>query len=52
MVLIVLGVLLLVFVALTKGLIESGIPEEKADKMEANSKQRIESLMQSCGLAE
>lgn len=38
-------------VALTKGLIESGIPEEKADKMEANSKQRIESLMESCGLA-
>ena len=38
-------------VALTKGLIESGIPEEKANKMEANSKQRIESLMESCGLA-
>ena len=38
-------------VALTKRLIESGIPEEKVDKMEANSKQRIESLIESCGLA-
>ena len=37
-------------VALTKGLIESGIPEAKVNEMEANSKQRIEGLMKSCGL--
>lgn len=37
-------------VALTRGLIESGIPEAKADEMQANSKQRIEGLMESCGL--
>jgi hypothetical protein len=37
-------------VALTKGLIESGIPEVKVNEMEANSKQRIEGLMDSCGL--
>ncbi len=37
-------------VALTRGLIESGIPESKADEMQANSKQRIEGLMESCGL--
>lgn len=37
-------------VALTKGLIESGIPEKKVNEMEANSKQRIENLMESCGI--
>jgi len=37
-------------VALTKGLIDSGIPEPKVNEMEANSKQRIEGLMESCGL--
>lgn len=37
-------------VALTKGLIDSGIPEAKVNEMEANTKQRIEGLMESCGL--
>ena len=37
-------------VALTKGLIDSGIPEANVNEMEANSKQRIEGLMESCGL--
>ncbi len=37
-------------VALTKGLIDSGIPEAKVNEMEANSKQRIEGLMESCGI--
>lgn len=37
-------------IALTKGLIESGIPETKAEEMQANSNQRIEGLMETCGL--
>jgi len=37
-------------VALTKGLIASGIPQEEVDAMQADSKTRINDLMRSCGL--
>jgi hypothetical protein len=37
-------------VALTKGLIESGLPQAEVDAMEADSKKRIEDMTNSCGL--
>jgi len=37
-------------VALTKGLIDSGIPQTEVDAMEAGSKTRINDLMSACGL--
>jgi len=37
-------------VALTKGLIDSGIPQNEVDAMEAGSKTRINDLMKACGL--
>lgn len=37
-------------VALTKGLIDSGIPEPEVNAMEASSNKRINDLMGSCGL--
>ena len=37
-------------VALTKGLMDSGIPEPEVDDMEANSKKRIDKLMKACGV--
>ena len=37
-------------VAITKGLINSGVPQEKVQSMEKESRQRIETLMQACGL--
>lgn len=37
-------------VALTKGLIDSGIPQAEVDAMEAGSKARIDALMSACGL--
>jgi hypothetical protein len=37
-------------VALTKGLIASGIPQADVDSMQADSKTRINGLMKSCGL--
>jgi hypothetical protein len=37
-------------VAVTKGLINSGVPQEKAEAMEKEAEQRFEALMQACGL--
>jgi hypothetical protein len=37
-------------VAVTKGLMSSGVPEEKAAAMEKESEQRFDTLMQACGL--
>jgi len=37
-------------VAVTKGLIASGVSEEKTKEIEAESEQRFKSLMQACGL--
>ncbi len=37
-------------VALTKGLMQSGIPETEVDAMEAESKKRIDDLMNACNL--
>jgi hypothetical protein len=37
-------------VALTKGLIDSGIPQTEVDDMHAGSKTRIDDLMKACGL--
>jgi hypothetical protein len=37
-------------VALTKGLIGSGIPKDKVETMQTNSKARISELLKSCGL--
>ncbi|HEY7670048.1 MAG TPA: hypothetical protein VH852_05355 [Hyphomicrobium sp.] len=37
-------------VALTKGLIDSGIPQSEVDAMETGSKKRIDDLMKACGL--
>ena len=37
-------------VAVTKGLIASGVSEEKTKELEKESEQRFKSLMQSCGL--
>ena len=37
-------------VALTKGLISSGVPQEKVDEMRAYAKQRSRDLVESCGL--
>jgi hypothetical protein len=37
-------------VALTKGLMQSGIPETEVDAMEAESKKRINDLMKACDL--
>jgi hypothetical protein len=37
-------------VALTKGLMNSGIPQAEVDAMEAGSKTRINDLMTACGL--
>jgi hypothetical protein len=37
-------------VALTKGLIDSGIPQTQVDDMQAGSKTRINDLMKACGL--
>lgn len=37
-------------VALTKGLIDSGIPQAEVDAMQAGSKARINDVMKSCGL--
>lgn len=36
-------------VAITKGLMESGVPSEKVDAVEKESEQRFEALMQACG---
>lgn len=36
-------------VAITKGLMESGVAPEKADAVEKESEQRFEGLMQACG---
>ena len=37
-------------VALTKGLIASGVPQDKVDEMRAYAKRRMRTLMESCGL--
>ena len=37
-------------VALTKGLIEGGIAQDKVDAMEKGSKERIDGLLKTCGL--
>ena len=37
-------------VALTKGLMDSGIPQAEVDAMEAGSETRIDDLMKACGL--
>jgi hypothetical protein len=37
-------------VALTKGLMHSGIPQAEVDAMQADSKTRIDNLMSACGL--
>jgi hypothetical protein len=37
-------------VALTKGLMDSGIPQAEVDAMEAGSKTRIDDLTKACGL--
>lgn len=37
-------------VAVTKGLMASGVPPEKVDAVEKESEQRFEALMQACGL--
>lgn len=37
-------------VALTKGLMDSGIPQAEVEAMEAGSKKRIDDLMAACGL--
>jgi hypothetical protein len=37
-------------VALTKGLMDSGIPQNEVEAMEAGSKKRINDLMAACGL--
>ena len=37
-------------VALTKGLMDSGLPKAVVDDMEANSKKRIDDLMTACGV--
>ena len=37
-------------VAVTKGLMSSGVPQEKATAMEKEAEQRFDSLMQACGL--
>lgn len=39
-------------VGLTKGLIDSGIPEAEVDAMEANSKTRIDTMLKACGVEE
>jgi hypothetical protein len=36
-------------VAITKGLMESGVPHEKVEAIEKESKQSFETLMQTCG---
>ena len=38
------------FVALTKGLMFSGVPEEKVDELRAYGKQRMRTLARSCGI--
>jgi hypothetical protein len=37
-------------VALTKGLLDSGLPESEVKSMQADSKKRIDELLQACGL--
>jgi hypothetical protein len=37
-------------VAVTKGLLDSGVPEEKTKEIEKQSEQRFKALMQACGL--
>ena len=37
-------------VAVTKGLLDSGVPEEKTKEMEKQSEERFNALMQACGL--
>lgn len=37
-------------VAVTKGLMDSGVAPEKVDAVEKESEQRVEALMQACGL--
>lgn len=37
-------------VALTKGLMDSGLSESEVDAMQADSKKRIDTLLQACGL--
>jgi len=37
-------------VALTKGLIDSGIPQDEVDAMEAGSNARMSNVMKACGL--
>ena len=37
-------------VAVTKGLMSSGVPQEKAEAMEKEAEGRFDSLMQACGL--
>ncbi|KAB2941042.1 MAG: hypothetical protein K8F92_14955 [Hyphomicrobium sp.] len=39
-------------VAVTKGLMDSGVPQEKADAMEKESEQRFDALMRACGLGQ
>ncbi len=37
-------------VAVTKGLLDSGVPEEKTKEVEKQSEQRFKDLMNACGL--
>lgn len=37
-------------VAITKGLMESGVAPEKVEETEKNSEQRFEAIMQACGM--
>ena len=37
-------------VAVTKGLLDSGVPEEKTKEIEKQSEERFNALMQACGL--
>jgi hypothetical protein len=39
-------------VAVTKGLMASGVPQEKAAAMEKGAEQRFDALMQACGLGQ
>jgi hypothetical protein len=38
-------------VAITKGLIDSGVPQEKSEALEKDSEKRFDSLMKACGFA-
>ncbi|MFA5901639.1 MAG: hypothetical protein WC829_21275 [Hyphomicrobium sp.] len=37
-------------IAITKGLMQSGVAPEKVDELEKSSKQRFETIMQACGM--